>query len=501
MPVDGCHRPERRQKPYLALCGWVSVLAAGLVVYSQTAALAWDEGFHLLAAQLIKAGKRPYLDFIFSQPPLNAYWNAGWMWVFGESWRVVHAVAALLTAGAVLLTADYLFARLPEPRWRVAAALAASFAMGLNATVVGYGAVGQAYGLCLFLIAAAFRLAVVAAGRKGLALPAAAGLLAGAAAASSLLTAPVAPVVALWMLVYERTGRRWAKFAAFLGAAAVPFLPVVALYLKSPRQVLFGVIEYNLFYRGVQWERATRHNFEVLISWIDSSQALLLGLLAAAGLLFVHFRSGWDRPERAEFYLCGWLALALGLHISTAHPTFQRYYLLLVPFLAILAAVGLCWISSRLYSPDRLLPGAFLLGLLVVLGLAKSLYEDRDEPRWRDLEAVAGKVDQVTPRDGLLLADEQVYFLTRRRPPSGLELRDSQKLEFPAARAESLHLVPGSELRRRVQAGLFDTVQTCEGDVDIPAFGLDRLYSRQARVGICAVFWDRTPAPAGASGR
>jgi 4-amino-4-deoxy-L-arabinose transferase-like glycosyltransferase len=497
MPAEDSSHPERGKKPYLLLCGCVSVIAAGLLVYSQTAAFAWDEGFHLLAAQLIKAGKRPYLDFVFSQTPLNAYWNAGWMWIFGESWRTAHAIAALLTAGAVMLTADYLFARMPVPRWRLAAALAAAFAVGLNVVIVDFGTLGQAYGLCLFLIVGAFRLSILAAGRKGLLLPASAGLLAGAAAASSLLTAPVAPVLALWMLVYNSAGRRWAKLAAFLVGAAIPFLPLLGLFVKAPRQVLFGVIEYNLLYRGVQWETATRHNFEVMISWIDCSQALVLGLLAAAGLSFIIFKSDWDRRQRAEFYLCGWLALALGAHISTAHPTFQRYYLLVVPFLTVLAAVGLCWVASLLYSPERLLPAAFLLGLLLALGLAKSLYEERDEFSWRDLETVAGKVAQVTPRDGLLLADEQIYFLTRHRPPSGMELRESSKLEFPPALAETLHIVPGTELERRIKARMFSTIQTCETEDKTEAL---KLYARKAVIGDCTVFWDKAAAPAGAAG-
>lgn len=41
------------------------------MVYAQTPAFTDDEGFHL-AAQLIKAGLRPYLDFCFDQTPLNA---------------------------------------------------------------------------------------------------------------------------------------------------------------------------------------------------------------------------------------------------------------------------------------------------------------------------------------------------------------------------------------------------------------------------------------------
>src|SRR5690349_445736 len=73
---------------YTPLLAGTGLIAAALLVYSQTYAFAWDEGFHLLAAQLIAHGKRPYLDFLFAQTPLNAYWNAALMRLFGESWRI-----------------------------------------------------------------------------------------------------------------------------------------------------------------------------------------------------------------------------------------------------------------------------------------------------------------------------------------------------------------------------------------------------------------------------
>jgi hypothetical protein len=187
--------------------------------------------------------------------------------------------------------------------------------------------------------------------------------------------------------------------------------------------------------------------------------------------------------------LCGWLALALGVHISTAHPAFQRYYLLVVPFLGILAAAGLYWVASRLYAPDRPLRPVFVLALLLCLGLAKSLYEEREDVCWRDMEKVARKVDQVTPPRSVLLADENVYFLTRRRPPSGMELEDSHKLEFPAAMAERLHLVSGSDLARRVKAGMFGTVATC-WDSEVERLGLQQIYTQKAVVAGCTVFWN-----------
>src|SRR5215472_637095 len=177
-------------KPRLLIAGLTSLVAAALVVYSQTMAFAWDEGFHLLTAQLIYRGKRPYLDFCFPQTPLNAYWNAAWMHVFGDTWRTAHAVAAVMTALAVLLMADYLLRRFPVPEWRLASAITAVFIVGLNVAVFEFGTIGQAYGLCLFLIVAAFRLTVRAVERQNLLMPAAAGLLASTAVNSSLLTAP-----------------------------------------------------------------------------------------------------------------------------------------------------------------------------------------------------------------------------------------------------------------------------------------------------------------------
>src|SRR5271169_2281991 len=92
---------QRARYPYFILCGFVLLIAAGYILYSQTWAFAWDEGFHILTAQLIKDGRLPYLDFFFPQTPLNAFWNAAWMRMFGDSWRIVHVVAAVEAIAAV----------------------------------------------------------------------------------------------------------------------------------------------------------------------------------------------------------------------------------------------------------------------------------------------------------------------------------------------------------------------------------------------------------------
>src|SRR5436853_202614 len=81
-------------------------------------------------------GKRPYLDFCFPQTRLNTYWNAAWITLLGESWRVIHAIAAVLCFGAVWLASGYSRSRFPDVAWRGAASLAVLLTVGLNVLIV-----------------------------------------------------------------------------------------------------------------------------------------------------------------------------------------------------------------------------------------------------------------------------------------------------------------------------------------------------------------------------
>jgi hypothetical protein len=454
-----------------------------MLVYSQTRALAWDEGYHLVAAHLVKAGLRPYLDFCFPQTPLNTYWNAGWMWVLGESWRAIHAVAALLCCITAWLVAGWARTRFPDAEWRGAASLSVLLAVGLNVLIVQYGAIGQAYALTLILIVTAFRFAVKAVETERVGVAALAGLAAGGGAAATLLSAPVGVVLLVWMLVYNQAGNRWKKAAALAAGEAAAFLPLVWLFLQDPAKVFFNVVQYQLLYRQVAWEGAVAHDMRVWITWLDSSHGLLLALLSAGGLLYLKYRSGWERARRAEFYLCAWLAAALLLHISSAHPVMRQYYMLAVPFLAILAAACLYGLGSRAWWPVA------ALAVVMVAGLAKTISEE-NAYTWPKLEKLAQLVDRVTPRDAPILADENIYFLTRRTPPSGLELNDSHKLDFAKDKAAWLHLVSEAEVERQIEGGEFAAVESC-GEYEGFDESAAATYKQKAEAAGCKVYWGR----------
>jgi hypothetical protein len=229
------------------------------------------------------------------------------MWVFGDSWRTAHALAALETSAAVTLAAQFVYTHLLERSWRVAGAIAAATIIGFNANLVQFGSLGQAYGMCLFTSVCAFRLAVEAVNRRTVWLAAAAGAFAGIATASSLLSAMVAPVLLGWIWWHNRAGSRSFKTAVFAAGSAVPFLPVVRLLVQSPWVVWFNVAQYHLRFREVYWPDPLSHDLETLTAWASEPQSLLMGLLALFAVVYIARRSQWTRERRAEFYLCGWL--------------------------------------------------------------------------------------------------------------------------------------------------------------------------------------------------
>jgi len=207
--------------------------------------------------------------------------------------------------------------------------------------------------------------------------------------------------------------------------------------------------------------------------------------------LFTWFQSPENHERRAPWYLCGWLAAAEAFWLCMPHPTFARYFLFCMPFLSMLAPVGLRAIATRIHPAG----GPWLPALLVIFlaagDLGKWYFEDvADAYNWSDMEKTAAVVNQVTPPGASLHADEMVYFAADRIPPSGEELQDSHKLQLAPDRAALVHVYSNAELHQRILAGRFDTFQTCY-PAGYEKLGLDKLYEhkRDFEDNDCVVYW------------
>jgi 4-amino-4-deoxy-L-arabinose transferase-like glycosyltransferase len=298
----------------------------------------------------------------------------------------------------------------------------------------------------------------------------------------------LAPVLFGWLLYYSETGKRWKEAAAFLAGCAVPFLPVILLLVKGPRQTFFNVVQYQALFRRVNWGDATSHDFDVFTAWINSVPSFLLALFAIFGVAFIRRQSAWERSRRAEFYLCAWVGAALTLYIATAHPTFQRYFIVAVPFFAVLAAVGFFAVTSHLVDASRPFWPLSLMSGLLVLSVGKELFDNRVSTTWATYDEISAKIAKVTPAGAQFYADEQVYFLLGKTPLPGMEFSYSHKLELSPAEEKLYHIVSEKEINAQVKAGKFATVESCKDD-RIEDMELPKLFPQQQDIGDCTIFW------------
>jgi hypothetical protein len=478
---------RRSRRDWIWLGAVLAALATGYLVYALSWAFVWDEGFHLVAAQLIAWGKTPYIDFAFPQTLLNAYFNAIVLRVVAQSWRAVHFFDALFVIATISLAATYVMRRFPEPRWRLTCAILTSCFIGLNTIVIPFGPVAQAYGSGMLLTFSAYLVAVRSAKAPSGWKAFAAGLLAGAAAGATLLAAAAAPVLFFWFLLISGP-KRARNATVFALGVVLAFTPEIVLFIRAPQQTWFNVVAYQAMFRRVNWGDVGAHDFDVLTDWTASAQTLLLGGFALIGLFFVAKRSDWDRGFRRELYLAAAMATALGLYIATAHPTFSRYFIFMIPFLAIVACAGFFYAAARLFDPQRPFWPAALVVFVVSTGTAKYLFDDREATRWSDYEKIAQKVQEVTPRGREYFADEMVYFLLRQAPPSGLEFSYSHKIELPPNEEALYHTISLKELKAQVERGRFFTFETCKDEI-VDDFELEKHYPHKQEFDDCTVFW------------
>ena len=92
----------------------------------------------------------------------------------------------------------------------------------------------------------------------------------------------------------------------------------------------------------------------------------------------------------------------MGVYLLTPRPTFTRYFLLTVPFLAIPAAYGLYEVTIRLATRPRPWLATGILCAILAYGETAALFGERDDMMWKDMQNTADKVRDVTPPSATL---------------------------------------------------------------------------------------------------
>ncbi len=404
---------------------WCGLSAALLISRLAHRSILWaDEDYHLAGAIQVLWGKLPYRDFWYDKPPLNLLW---YLWFGARTGVLLRLTDTLFGIGCCALAWRFASQVWSRKEGYIAAALLAFFLIFyLPAGVIPL----EPDSLMIAPHLAAVYLAWM---RR----PLLAGMFAGLA---SLLNAKAVFVLAACAL-FNLSGAAW-LLCGFL-------LPNVAALLLLAAWGALPAYWQQVWLWGFRYSGAARGGLATLFGWLGFHAALVLGVAW-----------WWLAKEKGRMTFLAWAVLSLA-SVAAGWRFAPRYFLQLLPVLAILAARGMTIpVNTRLR--------AALLAISLAVPLVRfgprylTLLADdlRGEPHhWTDVA-----LDQESRRAAALLAvlarPEDSVFIWGYRPnviaysrmPVGARVWDSQPLTgVPADRhlTESVSLVPEWAARNR----------------------------------------------------
>ena len=385
-----------------------------------------DEGVYATIAQGLLNGDVPYRDLFDNKPPLVYGWYALSFLLFGESVVAPRVLAALIlscTTLAIFGQARALFSR------RIAYVAAGVFAIATGLPFIALHANTEAY--MLLPLVTSLVTFTVGMRRDRLLWFALTGALGGLAVMTKQ--------VAIWNLValafmalvwrWRSTDLGWrtikpvlsllAGSAAAITLIATPFFAVGAL-----DDLIYANFSYNRLYVGALTfgDRLGNLGQGGLFVLAVAAPLILGGVLGLLALLKRQRRSS------ADYLLIAW-AVASALGVITGGRFFPHYFLHLVPAMAILSAIV---VSERLNKLPKSVLAIGVLLAVVSLGINAVLYaapwraQQRVaetvfyQKRWEESSQALGAYIEArtSPEDTIfnIGRESQIYFYADRQP-------------------------------------------------------------------------------------
>ena len=291
-----------------------------------------DEGFYLLAARLVLAHKKPYIDFLFEQAPLFPYVYALWLKCFGATWTSARLFSALLTAFTGTLVC--------EDVWRqtghrlAGACVTIMFASSM--LIFGFFPVAKTFSLVGLLVFAAY---VVVSRLSSVSPPwlaAVGGLLLGLSIDTRSYLVVVVPFFMWWILRNSDPDKRSVLLGWFLGGGILGLIPALYFFVASPYLFVFN----NLGYHALRsdgglvgmWEEKLVALFQLFLMGPESNGIQTASLIIVS-VGFLSLMPKRRYPPTFAFQV----AIAVALVSLLPTPAWPQYFCLCIPFLLVSA--------------------------------------------------------------------------------------------------------------------------------------------------------------------
>jgi 4-amino-4-deoxy-L-arabinose transferase-like glycosyltransferase len=352
----------------LFLAYLAALLILGLLTVHQIG-ISWDEPNYFTSSYSYLS----WFGHVVAEPSdwwssIDRYWEQSheappffklWAGLFAGGAALVYGTEDLGTLGdayrmgsyALFLLSTYAAFRFAREQFGSAAAWGAALSMPLIPALFGFARLGQLDGAVasMYLLAALalYRMLV----RGGLGPTVLAGVVLGLAFATKLNVFPLVPAALLWVAVYRRERRTFARLFASFAIGAAVFFGIWPWLWRDPVGRTWEFLTWTAglqeerfaYYLGDWWAGAPFHYPLVTLVVLVPLAVALAGVLGVVRLF-----------GEAQNPSAGWVLLNLTLVLAVAGsglvPIYggPRQFLAAFPLWAICAGVGVGWLSSRL---------------------------------------------------------------------------------------------------------------------------------------------------------
>ncbi|NCA84823.1 MAG: hypothetical protein EOM83_04525 [Clostridia bacterium] len=399
-----------------------------------------DEGEYALFGQLMLRGIPPYQAVYSMKFPGTHFFYALIMLLFGQTATGIHL--GLLLINAATITFLYLLMR------RLTSASAALLAAGVFAllsvspTVLGFA--GHATHFVLLMAMAGLWLLQISLQNKKALWMLAAGVLLGAALlmkqSGVFFSFFGAASIVLWTIINDKGNlRRFARnMMMYFAGGIIPIIIItlLLLYWDVWERFWFWAIEYSFSYTeqvpaGRAWRHLIDNSLYVMEGWVA------VWIVAAVGVVVLFIVKRFRQQRFSQYYLLLFLIFSL-LSLVPGFYFRPHYYVMLLPAIAMFAAIALDYLASAAASASRrkwlpALSGVLLL-VLIIMGIRHHRnYFFKDTPAeisrniyglnpFPESEAIGDFIKKNSnPGDTLAVigSEPQLYFYSGLMPATG----------------------------------------------------------------------------------
>ncbi len=433
---------------------WISTLGTARYV-------APDEGFYLLAAELVSQGKVPYLDFFYPQAPYQPYIIASWFKIFGASWLSARIFTSLLFSLIGLL----IFARLRN-NCRTFSALTGLILFNTSALALNWFLPIKNYGLTAVLLYTSYYLIAVTPNRLR-------GFLAGIFLASAIgCRSYVAILAPACVLIIFFKNRR--LLLPFIFGGLVGGSPMLVLCCLNPEKFWFNNLGYHLLRSNWSIAEALEQKKLILQGLLGLRAAIKFASLQIPLLIWTAIISAiLTSIKRLRF---DWSLLFIGALLLISFvptPSQVQYFSILIPFLITNIILLINPLLTRGFGKQL-----YLLGLLIITftygwGFSSDLRSFTEQASKTnqgykgtalvpphsifELDALALELAKLNPEKKELVAiwpgylfNSQASFVPEIVNNFGLNI--GQKLSI--TEQENFHVTSMRSLKQKVKAGV-----------------------------------------------